>query len=215
MNPVRPPRVVFDFGAVLFRWRPAHVVRTVWPHRARTEAELAQTVADCFQAYGGDWGAFDQGLIDEQVLAERMQARMGWPVAEVLALVAAIDAELQVQPGVLALLLELKAAGHRLSYLSNMPTVLSRGLLARNPLPTWFESGVFSCDVRLIKPDPALFALAAQSFGEQPTDCLLIDDHPANIEAAHAGGWQAELFTTPALLAEALNARGLLGASGR
>ena len=42
MSQARPPRVVFDFGAVLFRWRPAHVVRTVWPHRARTEAELAQ-----------------------------------------------------------------------------------------------------------------------------------------------------------------------------
>ena len=210
MKAVRAPRIVFDFGAVLFRWRPAEVIKQVWPDLAHSPESQKRAVADCFQAYGGDWGLFDQGLIDAHELARRHERRLGWPQTEVLALVAAASAELQPQPEVLALLLRLRDAGHRLSYLSNMPAALADGLRQRHPLTDWFESGVFSSDVKRCKPDPALFALAAAHYGEAPSDCLLVDDHPANISGATAAGWQAEHFTDAASLQQALLRRGLL-----
>lgn len=210
MSRGRPPRIVFDFGAVLFRWRPAEVIAQVWPEKADRPEALQAAVRDCFQAYGGDWGLFDQGLIDADELALRHERRLGWPRAAVLALVEAAAAELQPQPEVLALLMALRAEGHRLSYLSNMPQVLAQGLRQRYPLADWFESGVFSSEVQRCKPDPALFALAAAHYGEAATDCLLIDDHPANIAGAHAAGWQAEPFTDAPALGQALRRRGLL-----
>lgn len=204
-------RVVFDFGAVLFRWRPAVVVARAMPHRARTAEQLRQTVRDCFQDYGGDWGQFDLGHIGEDEVQARIQARTGWQADELRRLMASVKAELQPQPAVLALLLQLRERNVPLSYLSNMPGSLADGLERQNPLQHWFESGVFSSRVHLGKPDPALFALAAQRYGSLPADCLLIDDNAANFDAARACGWQAERFVGAPALQQALRARGLIG----
>ena len=168
-------------------------------------------MAAVFQGYGGDWGDFDLGLIDADTLAERIAKRSGLPRAALGELIAAVPDELRPQPAVLSLLLQLRERGQALSFLSNMPAPYAEQLERRYPLRDWFESGVFSARVRLSKPDPALFALAATEFGSAPGDCLLIDDHPANIEAARACGWQAELFVDAARLRQALRQRGLLG----
>lgn len=57
---------------------------------------------------------------------------------------------------------------------------------------------------RLIKPDPAIFELAAQRFGHLPETMLFVDDNAANIAAAAALGWQVHHFTGDA---EALELR--------
>lgn len=199
---------VFDFGGVVFRWRPAQLVARVWPQRARTPAELAATVQDLFQAYQGDWGRFDQGLLDEDTLTDAVCARTGWAVEEMRALLAAVPDELVPQPETLALVQALQPL--RPVFLSNMPTPFVALLEGRYPLRQWFAGGVFSSQERLCKPDPALFERAAQRFGRPAQDCLLIDDHPVNVEAARRCGWQAELFTSAAELRACLQARGLL-----
>lgn len=204
-------RVVFDFGAVLFRWRPAVVVAQCWPHRARSELELQQTVAQLFQAYGGDWGDFDLGLTDAAQTATRIHQRTGWPETELEQLIAFAPLELQPQPAVLSLVLQLKARGVPRSFLSNMPKPFARELEVANRLDEWFDSGVFSGREQLSKPNPELFELAANRFGSRPQDCLLIDDHPANVESARACGWQAHLFRDANGLREALKAQKLLG----
>ena len=57
-------KIVFDFGAVLFHWHPPSFLARVWAHRVPDEIEGAEIAKHFFQAYSGDWGAFDQGLID-------------------------------------------------------------------------------------------------------------------------------------------------------
>lgn len=201
---------VFDFGGVVFRWRPAQLVAKVWPQRARTAVALRDTVAQLFQGYTGDWGRFDQGLLDEAGLIEAVCARTGWGTDEMRALLAAVPEELVPQPEVVALIEGLRERGHRPVFLSNMPAPLALHLERHFPLRQWFDSGVFSSAEKLCKPDHALFSLAAQRFGRAPAELLLLDDHPVNIEAARACGWQAELFEDAAGAASALRARGLL-----
>ncbi|WP_298170951.1 HAD-IA family hydrolase [Novosphingobium sp.] len=48
---------------------------------------------------------------------------------------------------------------------------------------------------RLMKPDPAIFDLAARRFGHAPERMLFIDDNAANIASAAALGWQVHHFT--------------------
>lgn len=201
-------RIVFDFGAVLLRWRPAVVLQQVLPQpSAPALRELQATV---FQAYGGDWGDFDLGLIEPDVLADRIHRRSGLPTSAVLAVVTAAMDELQPQPAVLSLLLQLRARGLPCSYLSNMPKPFANRLEQRWPLSQWFDSGVFSGRVHLAKPDAAVFALAADRYGSAGRDCLLVDDHPANVAAARAAGWQAHLFVDAPGLARELRLRSLL-----
>lgn len=190
--------IVFDFGRVLFRWRPEQLLADQWPHRVPTVDAAEPVVAEFFQAYGGDWGAFDQGLIGQDETAARISARTGWPLAEVAQVVAAAPFELQPLPDSVALINELKAAGHRLFYLSNMPASLAEHLERTYPISQWFETGVFSSRVKQIKPNPEIFQTALARFGVAAEDCIFLDDHPANVAVAQSLGWQALLFTTAA-----------------
>ena len=190
--------IVFDFGRVLFRWRPEHLLAEQWPQRVTSADAAPPFVAEFFQAYGGDWGAFDQGLIGSDEVAARISARTGWPVAEVAQVVAAAPFELQPLPDTVALIAELKAAGHRLFYLSNMPGPLAEHLERKYPIQDWFEAGVFSSRVQQIKPNADIFNTALAQFGVAAEDCIFLDDHPANVAVAQSLGWQALLFTTAA-----------------
>jgi len=172
-------RVVFDFGAVLFRWRPAVVLaQTLKP---RSVAEQQAALAAVFQGYGGDWGDFDLGLIDAERLSDRIAERAGLDRSMLRALIDAAPDELRPQPAVLSLLLQLRARRTPLSFLSNMPLPYAALLEQRYPLQQWFESGLFSGRVHQRKPDPTLFEMAARHFASAPGECLLIDDHPANV----------------------------------
>ena len=190
--------IVFDFGGVLFRWQPASFLARVWPHRVTDLEQGVAVAAQFFENYGGDWGAFDQGLIDADTVTARISARTGWPIAEVAQVVAAVPDELQLQPDTAALIAELKQAGHRLFYLSNMPEPYADHLERAHPLRAWFEAGIFSGRVKHSKPRVEIFRIASVRFGLAPEACVFLDDHPANIEAANALGWQALLFTTAA-----------------
>jgi 2-haloacid dehalogenase/putative hydrolase of the HAD superfamily len=69
---------------------------------------------------------------------------------------------------------------------------------------------VVSADVRLAKPDPAIFRLTCERFGLQPQDILFVDDSAPNIATAQALGFDVHHFTDPAALQPALEARGFL-----
>lgn len=205
--------IVFDFGGVLFRWHPPSLLARVWPHRVADAARGEALAAEFFENYAGAWGAFDQGLIDAATVIERISARTGWPPEEVAQVVAAVPDELQLQPGTVALIEGLKQAGHRLFFLSNMPAPLADHLERSHPLHQWFEQGVFSGRVQVVKPGVEIFELACRQFGVEPESCLFLDDHPANIAAAQALGWQTLLFRSAEQAGQELRARGLLSAA--
>ena len=54
-----------------------------------------------------------------------------------------------------------------------------------------FDADLSGTDVPRGKPDPALFLLAAKALGIAPTQCLVVEDAPAGIAAARAGGMAA------------------------
>lgn len=205
-------RVVFDFGGVVFRWQPAQLMARVWPHRIASVEQGAQAAAQFFQHYAGDWGLFDQGLLGADEVARRIAARTGWPLGEVVAVMRAVPDELTAIPASVALIGELREAGHRLHFLSNMPEPFADHLERSHPLGEWFESGVFSGRVKQAKPTTEIFRLAEDLFEAEPGELLLLDDLPANIAAAQARGWDGILFTTAADARRELAARGLVPA---
>lgn len=204
--------LVFDFGGVVFTWKPHVLLRECLPHRAVCEESSARLAAELFQGFapGSDWAGFDRGEHETQALVERIARRTGHPAAEVRAVVEAVPVHLAPQPQTVALMRELKDAGHRLFYLSNMPAPYAEHLEASHDFLGWFEAGVFSARVNLIKPEPAIFRHAEAVFGVPGASCVFIDDVPHNVEAARACGWQALHFTDAAACREALVALGAL-----
>ncbi|MBQ0937463.1 HAD family hydrolase [Ideonella paludis] len=192
--------VVFDFGAVVFRWRPIDLMMRVLPTRATTPALAQHWAKEVFQDFKGDWGLFDAGQIEVAPLCQRIAARTGLSPEDVHAVVLGVAEELQPMPETLAVMRALHAAGHPIYFLSNMPKPLADHLEQHHPQVFGLMSdGVFSGRVGLIKPDPAIFALTLAQFGwstEQAAQGLFIDDHPANVAASMEAGLPALRFTT-------------------
>jgi beta-phosphoglucomutase len=132
--------------------------------------------------------------------AERKQRR-------VVELIAA--GEFHAYPDALRFLLAVKRAGLRIASASSSRNV--RPMLERIRLDVFaaeqridepavpegltlmdaFDADVTGRDFRRGKPDPMIFLTAAAELGLPPASCLVIEDAPAGIEAARAGGMAA------------------------
>lgn len=203
-------KLVFDFGGVVFHWRPHDLLARTLPHRAADPAAAAALADDFFQGYGGDWAEFDRGTIDPVRLAQRIASRTGVSLAEVSKVIDAVPDELQPQPATVQLMQRLREAGHRLYFLSNMPAPYARHLEQAHSFMRWFDDGVFSSRVQLIKPEPAIFREAARRFGASAHELLFIDDHSPNVDAARALGWRGVRFLSATQCESDLAAMGLL-----
>ncbi len=190
--------VIFDFGAVVFRWEPLALFRQVLPERTPDEATTRALVDRVFKGYTGTWGLFDQGLIDRDDLLPRLAEQSGLSREEVAAIVDAVPGHLLPMADSVALIDELQAAGHRLFFLSNMPHPYADHLERAHDVVQRFEDGVFSARVNRVKPNEDIFQLALKQFGVRAQDCVFLDDHPVNIAVAEGLGFTGIRFTTAA-----------------
>nr|WP_315183299.1 HAD family phosphatase [uncultured Albidiferax sp.] len=184
-----PKTVVFDLGAVLLHWQPIEIVQHELPRYA-PNAAAAQALCANFWT---PWAEFDRGTVEPAPLAALLAAQSGVDAADMLRFIHAIPNHLPTKQDTAALLPRLKAQGHRLVYLSNMPTSYADRLLDRDFFDH-FEDGIFSAHVGLIKPEHGIYALAETQFGLTPADTVFIDDNAHNVATARARGWQAIQF---------------------
>lgn len=66
---------------------------------------------------------------------------------------------------------------------------------ARYGFTSLCDLAIYSHEEGLRKPDPRIFALAAERLGVAPAEIVFLDDVPANIEGARAFGYHAVLFS--------------------
>lgn len=202
-------KLVFDFGGVLFHWHPPSLMRRYLGQRVHDDASAVRWIHEFFEGDHGDWAEFNRGRIGRAGVIERIAARTGLSDEEVRNVVDGVPAELQPIAGTVDLLSRLHVQRYRLFFLSNMPEPYAERLEREHGFLRWFEAGVFSARVHALKPEPEIYALAAERFRGEPAEMLLIDDHPANVEAARDAGWQALRFESPAQCEAELRARGL------
>jgi putative hydrolase of the HAD superfamily len=187
-------KLVFDFAGVVFSWQPLSLLRQVLPCHAVDDASAQVWMDRIFEGYRGDWGEFDRGTVAPEDLAERIARRTGLQPAEARAVIDAVPLSFKPVAGTLALLDRLHRAGRPLYFLSNMPAPYADHLDRHFDFLQAFDDGIYSARVRLIKPEPAIFALAARRFGVPPAELVFLDDVAANVQAARDAGWRALQF---------------------
>jgi len=84
--------------------------------------------------------------------------------------------------------------GYRLAILSNAPVEVAHAI-DRAPWLAGFEPRVFSCRLRLSKPDPAVYHKTLDHLAAPPEEIVFFDDRAENVVAAGAVGIRAHLFT--------------------
>jgi 2-haloacid dehalogenase len=196
--------LIFDFGGVLVNWDP---------HRV-------------FQKYFPDDQAIDRFLAEIDFPAWNLQQDKGYPfnlaVADLSAqfpqyahLIRAYDEQWEesitgIIPETVELLHRLKTAGYSLYGLTNWN--VDKFNLVRNRYAFFglFKYILVSGEVKLIKPDPAIFQLLLRKIKRTPQECLLIDDTLLNIEVAQKMGFSAIHFTSPSQLELELRRLGIL-----
>ncbi len=201
--------IVFDFGAVLCGWQPEKLLARHFPQLTQKPADARQLVRAVF--HHESWQRFDKGTVELAAVVSETAARLALPAPALHALMEPIGEELEPIACNVDLLGQLRcrreqAGDIRLFYLSNMPAPFARVLEQKHEFINWFDGGIFSGDVKLGKPDPAIYELLATRHALAPEATLFIDDTAVNVQAARDMGWQAIHCQQPEALAAQLQA---------
>ena len=197
--------VVFDVGHVLYDWDPrflyekligepdvlddflARVVTREWHFQHDAGRPFAETSAELTAAYPEH-----RDLI--QQFGPRFGETIPWPI-----------------PGMVELVEELDRAGVSLFAITNFSAEFWEPFRVREAaLFDRFRDIVVSGAERVVKPDPAIFALALARFGFKPGEALFVDDRPENVAAGEAAGLIGHVFRDAAALRAVLTEMGLL-----
>ncbi len=201
----QPSAVIFDVGNVLYGWDPDSFLSRQIPDDAarlkfiqdvdlfnwhetldagRPFGEAAAELSSLFPAYAHlieSWGHSFGEMVKDAI------------------------------PGVHSIVRDLYARGVPLFAITNFSADFWKPFYEREKaLFSLFSDIVVSGEVKLLKPDPAIFELSLRRFRLEPRGALFVDDRLINVEAAASMGVQAHLFTGADSLSAELSSAGLL-----
>ena len=128
------------------------------------------------------------GALDEDSFSERFAPLLGIERHE--GLVDRLFAGMEPDEPMIDAVRRARAAGLRTGLVSNS---WGRGRYDRDSFPELFDVVVISGEVGLHKPQPEIFALAAERVELDPSQCVFVDDLRENCEGAEAVGMTAVL----------------------
>ena len=108
-----------------------------------------------------------------------------------------------------AIMLGLIEEGRDVTMLTNFASDTFAEARERFPFLNRPRGVTVSGEVRLLKPDRAIYDRHAKDFGLDPTPSLFIDDSAKNVQGAIDAGWQAVLFEGAGKLEQDLRRLGI------
>ena len=196
--------VAFDIGGVLVDWNSRHLYRKLF---GADEAAMERFLAE---VCNNEWNArLDAGLPFAEGVAEAIAAHPDQ--AELIR--AYQERWFEMLGGAfdrtVVILRELRRAGVRTYALSNWSHETFPGTRERYPFLDEMDGVLISGDVKLGKPDPAIFREFILRFGLTAETTVYIDDLPANVAVAASLGMIALRFVDAAQLRVDLRRLGL------
>jgi putative hydrolase of the HAD superfamily len=198
--------VIFDYGVVLSGPADAH------SHSALLR--LTGLPNDRFEElYWTDRKAYDQGVLDDVTYWKKFftDAKLLFD-NEIIPDLIYWDAHMwgNQDPVMVAWQADLKKAGLLTAILSNMgDAICSHVMFVHKHWINRFDTLVWSYQVNLVKPDPAIYRLTLERLGTMPDETLFIDDKKPNVDAARALGIRAIQYFSIDRLYDDLAAMGL------
>jgi putative hydrolase of the HAD superfamily len=185
--------VLFDYGMVL----SGPPDPAAWQ---RMREILNNAPEDAFhRAYWLRRDDYDRGILNGPSYWNTVANQLGiiLTAAETDALLAA-DVQLWTAPNqpMIDWATNLQRRGIRTGILSNLGDSMELGIRARYTWLADFHHHTFSHHLGIAKPDPAIYAHAAQGLGVPPAEILFVDDRAENIAAARVAGMHAIQYTS-------------------
>ena len=199
-----PAFVYFDLGNVIATFDRERAFRGM---AALCNADVSLVRAAVMEGLQAD---LERGTIEWPAFHAEFSRRTGTR-SDPAALAAAAAEMFDLNVGIVPVIAALQRCRIPIGILSNTCDLHWRHLLGRGwgILPGGFHPVILSYEIRVSKPEPAIFERAAERAGTSPERIFFCDDLPEHVAAARAAGWDAELFTSAPMLADQLARRGI------
>ena len=176
--------VIFDIGKVMltYDWR-----RFLTEDYA--DPAVVDILMDAFFGHGL-WDELDRGALSADEMTKAFAEYAPGMEEQIRPFILNFAKKFRQFPHAKPLVRALKAAGYNVYYLSNY----SYFALEANPEVLDFtelmDGGIYSCDVKLIKPAAAIYEALCSKYGLVPAECMFIDDKQANVDGAIRAGME-------------------------
>jgi putative hydrolase of the HAD superfamily len=194
--------VILDYGLVL--------ARSPEPDEFGRMARMLDVSFESFyQLWEKSRDRYDRGTVSAEEYWQNLAAQTGTSIdAEQIAFLRKVEVEIwsHMDPDMLDWVRQLHLAGVKTGLLSNMPLDLAAHVRTNCQWMEIFDFKTLSAEVRLIKPDPAIYEYTLRGLGVAAAESLFVDDREINIRAARNLGIHAIQFTSIAQLKKELEA---------
>jgi putative hydrolase of the HAD superfamily len=196
--------VIFDYGEVLSRLAPLNRFAPIAGILKITPERLVQgymqnrldydrgdlTAAQYWSGFARETGVT---LSDSQVEElDELDCGLWW----------------DLDPEILDWVARLRDGGIKTGVISNMFIGLARQIRQRAPWLDRFDNYTFSAELRVTKPDPAIYRHSLRQLGVNAHEALFLDDREANVAGACALGMEGLLYSTVSRLRSDLQSWG-------
>jgi putative hydrolase of the HAD superfamily len=199
--------VLFDYGQVLSGPPDA----AAW---ARMRAIMGLDEEQLHAAYWAFRHDYDRAALTGRAYWHAVAERAGIAIndAQIAALMAE-DVELwtDLNMPMVDWAGRLQRAGMRTGILSNIGDCIAEGIIAKLAWLGGFYTCIWSHELFMAKPEPAIFIKAAEALNTPMASILFIDDREDNVAAAAALGMLTAQYTGQAAFEHEMRARGLAG----
>lgn len=182
--------VILDYGAVLCHPPLPHEI-------ARMTRALGVTPAKFPSLYGHARDDYDRGDLTTNQYWASVARETGVELSpDMIEELTQLDRDMwsRANDEMTAWLASLRSAGYKTTLLSNMQDDMIAHVRAKFPWLNDFDHQIFSSEVRMVKPNPALYRMCLAQLGTDPGETIFIDDREENVAAARALGIYAIRF---------------------
>ena len=197
--------VIFDYGEVLSKPANQSIHKEL--------LEIASLPEDIFEKYY--WANrldYDAAILNGRTYWEKIAQEAGteFVPAQIERLIER-DARMwmDIDEAMLAWTLQIKRSGLRTGILSNMGEDVLRAMRQHFDWLAHFDALIWSCELGIVKPDPAIYLDAVQKLGVKPEEALFIDNLEVNVTGAEAAGLHSIVFKNIDQISREVRKRGL------
>ena len=171
--------IIFDVGNVLVLWDKELIAKSVFP---KNEEACKIALEDCLKS--PYWLEYDLGKESDETIKNKMKEKIPKDKQHYVdEFLANCTEHLQIIKEVNEWGIKMNKKGYKIYLLTNFPSTFPK-FLPHLPIKDYIEGYVCSSEVKIMKPDKAVFELLFDKFNLKREECLFIDDVKNNTDAA-------------------------------
>ena len=176
--------IIFDIGRVLVDWDWEEYLRGLF------DEDTAKAVGEAYFMHP-DYNEFDRGVLSTEEILQRFIKTAPNLEREIRLCFSRMGETVIQREFVIPWIKELKEKGYQVLFLSNYSYQMREFNPEALSFVKYMDGGVFSCDVKMIKPDPEIYKCILDKYNLEPDECVFIDDNRDNIATAKSLGINA------------------------